>query len=232
MTRRTSVSRPTNMTSKRVALLKGRTVWVMSVPICPQAVLPFRWKQKASKAVALGGLLCWTGQRFEPMPSAGFAWLVLAAYLRSSIRPSRTSSRSAASSSIGARAGFGVDAVDQLLLHLRRQLRRTEHLPSDGHRPGELFEKKLDAPWPPSRHKGQLSLRCTGREAWSLQRGPGCGNGALQGRFRVQRNGSDQRSLANQERVTRVKRAKSRGCQGNLPVFRQGRRSGDDAVIS
>src|SRR5262245_36107389 len=47
----------------------------------------------------------------------------------------------------GAGSGLGVDAVDKLLLHLRRQHRRAESLPKTGHRAGELLEEVLDAAW-------------------------------------------------------------------------------------
>src|SRR5216683_7295614 len=45
----------------------------------------------------------------------------------------------------GARADLGMNTVDELLLHLRRQHRRTEGLPPGRHRAGELLEEVLDA---------------------------------------------------------------------------------------
>src|SRR5262249_13464832 len=39
----------------------------------------------------------------------------------------------------GARSDLGMDAVDELLLHFRRQHRRAEGLPPSCHRPGELL---------------------------------------------------------------------------------------------
>ena len=45
----------------------------------------------------------------------------------------------------GARADLGVNAVDDLLLHFRRQHRLSENLPPGRHRTGELLEEVLDA---------------------------------------------------------------------------------------
>src|SRR5215510_10155773 len=45
----------------------------------------------------------------------------------------------------GARSDLGMDAVDELLLHLWRQYRGAERLPPCGHRTGELLEEMLDA---------------------------------------------------------------------------------------
>src|SRR6266403_2225165 len=45
----------------------------------------------------------------------------------------------------GARARLGMDAVDERLLHFRRQYRRAEGLPPGRHRAGELLEEVLDA---------------------------------------------------------------------------------------
>src|SRR5215475_7839611 len=47
----------------------------------------------------------------------------------------------------GAGSGLGVDAVDELLLHFRRQHRRAEGLPKSGHRADGLLEEVLDAAW-------------------------------------------------------------------------------------
>src|SRR4030081_2650802 len=47
----------------------------------------------------------------------------------------------------GARSGFGMDAVDEYLLHFRRQHRRAEGLPPGRHRAGELLEEVLNAAW-------------------------------------------------------------------------------------
>src|SRR5215469_1124089 len=45
----------------------------------------------------------------------------------------------------GARSDLGMDAVDEFLLHFRRQHRRAEGLPPSGHRTSELLEEVLDA---------------------------------------------------------------------------------------
>src|SRR5260221_4479026 len=45
----------------------------------------------------------------------------------------------------GARSSLGMDAVDEYLLHFRRQHRRAESLPPSRHRAGELLEEVLDA---------------------------------------------------------------------------------------
>ncbi len=45
----------------------------------------------------------------------------------------------------GARSGLGMDAVDEFLLHVRRQHGRAEGLPPSRHRAGELLEEVLDA---------------------------------------------------------------------------------------
>src|SRR5262245_38653119 len=44
-----------------------------------------------------------------------------------------------------ARSDFGMDAVDELLLHLRSEHRRAEGLPPGRHRAAELLEEVLDA---------------------------------------------------------------------------------------
>src|SRR5215468_2701711 len=44
-----------------------------------------------------------------------------------------------------ARSDLGMNAVDELLLHLRGEQRRAEGLPPGGHRAGELLEEVLDA---------------------------------------------------------------------------------------
>src|SRR5262249_6221692 len=44
-----------------------------------------------------------------------------------------------------ARSDLGMNAVDELLLHVRRQHRRAEGLPPGRHRAGELLEEVLDA---------------------------------------------------------------------------------------
>src|SRR5262245_32312992 len=45
----------------------------------------------------------------------------------------------------GARSDLGMDAVDELFLHLRRQHRRAEALPRSHQGAGELLEEVLDA---------------------------------------------------------------------------------------
>src|SRR5262249_22521422 len=45
----------------------------------------------------------------------------------------------------GARSNLGMDAVDELLLHLGRQYRGAQRLPPGCHRTRELLEEMLDA---------------------------------------------------------------------------------------
>src|SRR5215470_13236466 len=45
----------------------------------------------------------------------------------------------------GARSNLGMDALGELLLHLRGEHRRAEGLPPRRHRAGELLEEVLDA---------------------------------------------------------------------------------------
>src|SRR5262245_1532717 len=50
----------------------------------------------------------------------------------------------------GARSGFGMDAVDELLLHVRGEHRRAECLPPGRHRTTELLKEVLDTARPPA----------------------------------------------------------------------------------